>query len=235
MLRSQLTCLVTGSSSGIGAALCDALVLSGARVAMVDVALPRGQAAKARPAQHPNALPLPCDVTDESALRAAFGAAETHFGTRLNVVCNNAGTAAEGAAWQETLALNLGAVVCGSLLALEHMAGEGGTLLNTASMAGLVPMPGGAVYCASKHGVVGLTRSLALQQSAVRALCVCPSYTETPLLADVPSSAVAAQGGALPVDLVVQGMLRLIDDHDIESGAVMRVTNRNGIDFQAFR
>ena len=96
-------------------------------------------------------------------------------------------------------------------------------------------MPSAPAYSASKHGVVGFTRSLAAQLGAelphLRVHCPCPSYTETALLDDVDPVAVDEQGGALPVALVAGGLVRLLTDDALPSGAVMRVTQRNGVDF----
>jgi NAD(P)-dependent dehydrogenase (short-subunit alcohol dehydrogenase family) len=123
----------------------------------------------------------------------------------LDVVVNNAGVTIVGAAhelaetdWDRELAVNLKSVYLVSKAAWPHLVERGGgALLATASIAGLWAIPADAAYCASKAGVIMLTKCLALDgaKAGIRANCVCPGFTETPMIegyfADQPDPAAA--------------------------------------------
>ena len=177
--------LVTGGGSGIGAAIAVALADAGARVTVMgrnETLLQ--ETARALPA----AQAIRCDVTDEAGVAAAFAEAARAFGP-VTILVNNAG-AAESAPFVRTslellrrmLDVNLiGTFLC-SRAALPDMLEAGfGRIVNVASIAGLKGAAYVSAYCAAKHGVVGLTRALALE-TATRGItvnAVCPSYTDT--------------------------------------------------------
>src|SRR5262249_34091153 len=149
----------------------------------------RSEPLQATSAALPDAAALPCDVTDEAAVEAAFAAAAARGGPVMLLV-NNAG-AAESAPLQRTsLALfrrmpevnRTGAFLC-SRAVLPGMIEAGfGRIVNVASTAGLRGYPYVAAYCAAKHGLVGLTRAMAaeLARRPITVNAVCPGYTETP-------------------------------------------------------
>jgi NAD(P)-dependent dehydrogenase (short-subunit alcohol dehydrogenase family) len=132
------------------------------------------------------------DVTDEAEVAAMAEAAMKEFG-RVDILCNNAGGGVGGGpviqqtldSWNRTVAINL----TGSFLCAKHVApkiiagGRGGRIINTASIAGKRGGPMMAAYSAAKHGVVGLTRSLALElgPSNITVNAVCPGFVETQL------------------------------------------------------
>jgi 3-hydroxybutyrate dehydrogenase len=177
--------VVTGGSRGIGAAIASALAAEGAKLTLMgrNQAQLQDQAAMLATAQA-----IRCDVTDEADVGAAFAEARQTFGP-VAVLINNAG-AAESAPLVRTslelfrrmLDVNLiGTFLC-SRAALPDMLGAGfGRIVNIASIAGLKGAAYVSAYCAAKHGVVGLTRALALE-TATRGItvnAVCPSYTDT--------------------------------------------------------
>ncbi len=160
--------IVTGGGSGIGAAVATAYAEKGARVAVVDR---DHDAAKAVAAGLPGALALVCDVTDPGQGVASVAAVQAALGSP-DILVNSAGIAilapAEeltAEAWDRTIAVNL----TGSFLMAQAVgramiaAGKGGRIINLASQAGSVAIDLHTAYVASKFGVIGLTKSLALE------------------------------------------------------------------------
>lgn len=191
---------VTGGAHGIGRAIAARLAGAGARVAVGDVDAP-GAEAVARELGG-EALGLALDVSDPASFEAFLDAAEARHGP-LGVLVNNAGIDWMGAHHEEPgevtrreLAVNLYGTIVGSKLALARMLPRGdGHLVNVASGAGRVPLPGSATYSATKHGVVGLTESLRLEYagSGIGFTLVQPAQVETAMLAG------QARPRALPV------------------------------------
>jgi len=183
--------LVTGAGRGIGAAIAARLVAEGARVTVLSrtraeidaVATRLGGAAQA----------LTADVTQAEETRRVFEQAAASFGP-VDILVNNAGQARSGLLhkapdelWEQMLAVNLTGTYHGIRAALPGMLERGfGRIVNIASTSGLRGYPYVAAYCAAKHGVIGLTRALALEvaQRHVTVNAVCPGFTETALLDD---------------------------------------------------
>ncbi len=132
------------------------------------------------------------DVTDEAEVAQMAAAAMKEFG-RVDILCNNAGGGVGGGpvvqqtldSWNRTVAINLtGTFLCAKHVAPKIIEGKrGGRIINTASIAGKRGGPMMAAYCAAKHGVIGLTRSLALELGAfnITVNAVCPGFVETQL------------------------------------------------------
>ena len=187
--------VVTGAASGIGEALARELAGRGAGVVLVDrdaerVRLVAGDLAKSGASARPVAL----DVREPSALRGLVDECIERHG-RLDYLFNNAGIATAGelrdherAEVDEVLDVNLRAVVHGTRMALRAMADHGGGhIVNTASIAGLAPLLGGAIYAATKHGVVGLSLSARVEGAAcgVRVSVVCPGLVQSRIFESV--------------------------------------------------
>ena len=177
--------MVTGGGRGIGAAIATALAADGARVTL----LGRDEARLNKTAGTlPIAQAVLCDVTSEASVDAAFDQATQDFGP-ATILVNNAG-AAESAPLARTslelfrrmLDVNLvGTFLC-SRAALPDMLDAGfGRIVNVASVAGLKGAAYVSAYCAAKHGVIGLTRALAMETATkgITVNAVCPSYTHT--------------------------------------------------------
>lgn len=183
--------LVTGAGSGIGRAVAQRLAAEGARVLAVDLDL-AGAEATAAAAREAGGMcaAAACDVSDAEQVKAAVARAVAQNG-RLHVLVNCAGIGhfrrtheetLEG--WNRILAVNLTGTFLMCREALPHIVETRGAIVNTASVAGLKSHPYAAAYCASKGGVVMLTRALAVEygRKGVRVNCVCPGRVETPIL-----------------------------------------------------
>ena len=180
--------VVTGAASGIGRAMAERFAAEGAEVLVADVS-EAGEAVAA--ALGARAAFVRTDVTREADVSAMIEGAVARFG-RLDILVNNAGVGRfvpfdelEPAEWDRVFAVNLRAVYLGCRLALPHLRRGGkGVILNVASQSGLQSQPMNQPYCASKAGVILLTRSLAreLAPEGVRVNCICPGGTDTPLL-----------------------------------------------------
>lgn len=182
-------CLVTGAGSGIGRATALRFAAEGAHVAAADI---REESAAATAEQiGAAAIALALDVTSADSAAAAIDAACKAF-DGLDVVVNNAGVTIVGAVhelseedWDRELHTNLKSVYLVSKAAWPRLLDRGGgAIVNTASIAGLWAIPADAAYCASKAGVIMLTKCMALDGASVgiRVNCVCPGYTQTPMI-----------------------------------------------------
>jgi NAD(P)-dependent dehydrogenase (short-subunit alcohol dehydrogenase family) len=206
--------IVTGGGSGIGAALCRALVAAGATVVVADVDEAAARAVADRIG--PGATARRVDVTDAAAVHACVDAVVAEHG-RLDVMVNNAGITWGSRTedltveqWERIIDVNIRGVVHGVAAAYPLMVRQrGGRIVNTASMGGLLPAGLITSYSMTKHAVVGL--SLSLRSEAVHhgvgVTAVCPSAVETPILDS------GQQGGfdGRRYYLTGQGMARALD------------------------
>ena len=190
--------LVTGAAAGIGAASAVALARAGARLVLVDLdgdGLAR-TAAACRQMGTPmgvDVITLVADVTDADGAAAAVDAVPSAFG-RLDFAHNNVGATGPAGTldeldldtWEWVWRRNVHATVLCMRRQIAHMRtdGRGGVIVNTASTAGLGPVPGLPAYVAAKHAVVGLTKAAAIDHGVhgIRVVAVCPGPTDTPML-----------------------------------------------------
>jgi len=186
-LPEDRTALVTGAARGIGRQVALTLAGRGYRIAANDLEAPEQTVEELR-AAGARALSLPGDVSDEAAVRGMVEAVTREFG-RIDVLVNNAGISTIVPAeettlddWNRTLAVNL----TGPFLMCREfgrvMLGQGsGSIVNVSSVAGLLGISDRAAYNASKHGLVGLTRTLAAEWGGrgVRVNAVCPGWVKT--------------------------------------------------------
>ncbi|WP_157246149.1 SDR family NAD(P)-dependent oxidoreductase [Nonomuraea typhae] len=220
------TAVITGGASGIGRALARELSLRGVAVTVADL----DETAGKQVAAECGLAFAPLDVCDAAAVAQLYGRVKREHG-RLDFVFNNAGIAIGGAAeeltlahWEKAVDVNLRGVVHGVHAAYPIMLEQGsGHIVNTASLAGLVPAPFMLPYTTTKHAVVGLSLALRAEAAArgVRVSVVCPGFTDTPLLdhanPGLPETAlgnrareaaVRAQGRLYPVEALARDVLR---------------------------
>ena len=182
--------LITGGGTGIGAAIAARLGDDGARITVVG-RRPEPLQKVADGLKTTQAVPF--DVTDEAEVEEGLATATEHFGP-VDILVNNAGAAESSPfdrttvdTWRAMLEVNLTGAFLVSREVLPAMVERGwGRIVSIASTAGLKGYAYVAAYCAAKHGVVGMTRSLALEvaRKGVTVNAICPGYTETELLAE---------------------------------------------------
>jgi NAD(P)-dependent dehydrogenase (short-subunit alcohol dehydrogenase family) len=179
--------VVTGGASGIGAAIVDAYAANGATVVVLDKAV---DAAQHKVDDGSAAAAIGCDVTSEQSVLDAVDAVRGQFG-RIDVLVNSAGIAVTDPAeqlkvqdWDQTMAINLrGAFLISQQVGRIMLAQGSGTVISLASQAATIALPGHLAYCASKFGLVGMTKVLALEWAGrgVTANTISPTVVMTPL------------------------------------------------------
>lgn len=179
--------LITGATGGIGEAIAKSLKAAGAEVAISGT---REEKLKEVAANLGGAAILPCNLTDAAAVEALFGQAEAALG-QIDILVNNAGITKDGLAmrmkdedWQAVIDINLGATfrLCRSAIK-AMMKRRAGRIVNISSVVAVMGNPGQANYCASKAGMIGMTKSLAAEVASrgVTLNCIAPGFIKTPM------------------------------------------------------
>lgn len=189
--------LISGASSGIGAASAIRFAEEGANVVICDIDAPRASSVcEMIRASGGEALFCHLDVRDEDQWAAAFAAAATQLGN-VDIVMNSAGIALPGNVetmgfedWKKELSVNLHGTFLGMKLAFQYLRGKGGSIINLSSIEGIVGHPEYAAYCAGKGAIRNLTKSAALhagrQGYKIRVNSIHPGYIVTPMVGNDP-------------------------------------------------
>jgi NAD(P)-dependent dehydrogenase (short-subunit alcohol dehydrogenase family) len=191
--------LVTGAGMGIGRAIALAFAQEGASVMVVDVNAEAGKGTvEVIEKSGSKALFVRCDVSKGEEVKTMVGTTVKEFG-RLDYACNNAGihnplpeslTEVDETMWDRIIEVNLkGVMFCMKHEVPSMLKQSSGVIVNIASLAGLSCEPGSYAYTASKHGVVGLTKTAAFEyaKAGLRINAVCPAVIETPMLVTAPA------------------------------------------------
>ncbi|XP_072518076.1 15-hydroxyprostaglandin dehydrogenase [NAD(+)] [Salminus brasiliensis] len=255
MVLKDKVAVVTGAAQGLGKGFVEILLQNGAKVALLDLNEEAGKELEEHLSKvhgADRAHFYTADVSSEQQLKDVFQKIVTKFG-RIDIFCNNAGIVNEKN-WEKTVSINLSGVVRGTYLALEHMkkenGGQGGVIVNVASLAGLGPLPSAPIYTATKYGVVGFSRALAMASElasyGVRINTLCPTFVRTALIDTFHSEEKTGQFFNLKsvteslldkfplieVEQVAKGFLLLVKDDSL-NGAVLSVQN-SGASFVSF-
>ena len=233
--------VVTGGGSGIGAAIAKSLTDAGAQVTLMG----RNAEKLQDKAMDLGAVFQVVDVTDRDQVATGFAAAAEQIGA-IKILINNAGAAEaapfgkmEDEQWDATIAVNLTGVYNCTRAVIGAMADAGsGRIVNIASTAALTGYAYVSAYCAAKHGVIGLTRALALEyaRKGVTVNAVCPGYTNTDIVEQAIEKIVAATGRsreeALQEMVKVNPQKRLVEPEEVAS-TVMWICQQESITGQS--
>src|ERR1051325_4594145 len=242
--------LITGGGRGIGRAIAHLFAREGANIAVAARTLDQVQrvAQEIESESKSKCLPLVCDVSDLKSVQQAFAAISESFGRGPDVLVNNAGIAESAAIaktdddlWRRHLAINLDGTFYCMRAALPEMTQRGwGRIINIASIAGKTGAPYIAAYSASKHGVLGLTRSIALEvaRKGVTVNAICPGYVDTLMTERAVETIVAKTGlgeaEALSVLEHMSPQNRLIEPEEVAAVALLLASeDGRGINGQA--
>ena len=182
--------LITGAGSGIGQAIAVLFAREGSTVAVADLSSDAGRETVQQIRSAGGAAEfVQVDVSSAEQVRRAVDAVIERFG-RIDILCNNAGIGVAATVvetseddWDRVMAVDLKGVFLGCKYVIPHMLRQGGgVIVNTSSVAGMVGVLNRAAYCAAKAGIIGLTKSIAMDFVAqgIRANCVCPGTVDSP-------------------------------------------------------
>ncbi|MCO5603829.1 hypothetical protein L7F22_057982 [Adiantum nelumboides] len=251
-LAAPQVALITGAGSGIGRALALALARRGVQFSLIDfsesagletVRLVQDEYSKLGHLKNLRAIFIKCDVTKPEEIFSVFQKHQQVFG-RLDICINSAGISERGqiiedhskdgsGPWRKVLDVNLIAVIDCTRLAIQVMlkAGNGGTVLNVASAAGLYPSYDAPIYSSSKGGVALFSRALGtLAKKKIRVNAICPEFLETDMTRSLGDKYIHMFGGFIPMEKFLQGAFELLEDEK-KAGKCLWISNRRGLEY----
>jgi len=190
--------IVTGAGSGIGRAIATLLAEEGARVAVVDVSESDGkETVELLRKRGGDAVFIQGDISNSATVKRIVETTVKKY-ERVDILCNNAGVESMGSIleiteenWDKVMSINLkGVFLCSKHSVPKMVENGGGVIINIASVLGLIGSKGEAAYCASKGGIISLTRAMALDFAPhnIRVNCICPGSVLTPTFKRVMTS-----------------------------------------------
>lgn len=217
--------IITGAAQGIGLAISEGLMKEGYRVCLADVNTAKGKESVAdllKKYGAGRAIFAECNVTSRESFEATFTKTRKEFG-RIDVLVNNAGILDDDHP-DRTVAINLMGSIIGCELAFKYIGtnngGNGGSVVNVSSVLGFIPFPKAPVYSATKHAVIGLTRSYGdptyLEKYGIIFTAMCPYYVITPLLEN---AEVDSEIQMLKPEFIAEGVIKLLKDK--QNGSTM--------------
>ena len=224
--------LVTGAAMGIGAGIAERFVEAGAAVAVFDINAERALQMAESLNRTGRALPIPGDVASEEDVQNAVARTVKEFGA-LDVLVNNAGFEVLGqvvdltsAQWDRQLGVNLKGFFLCCKYAIPHLRGRAGAIVNISSVHAFASYAGTAAYDASKAGMLGLTRAMALDHGpeGIRVNAICPGYIDTPMLIS-PGPAQLNTAAAMRQILGVHPLGRIGTPRDVAEAVLFLVSD----------
>lgn len=224
--------IVTGAASGIGAGIAERFQAAGAAVVLFDINGEGVLGMERKLRQTGQALAITGDVSREEDAKGAVEQAVRTFGG-LDILVNNAGIELAGTVvqmtssdWDRQLNVNLKSVFLFSKYAIPHLRGRQGAILNISSVHAFTSYEGTAAYDASKAGILGLTRAMALDhgREGIRVNAICPGYIDTPMLVS-PGSTQSDAAAAMQQILSVHRLGRIGTPRDIADAALFLVSD----------
>jgi meso-butanediol dehydrogenase / (S,S)-butanediol dehydrogenase / diacetyl reductase len=189
-MHERKVALITGAGSGIGAGIAELFVESGYAVVAVDISGDRANAIARKLQVQGPIVAVSADITEEDQVKSAVDAAVREFGT-LSVLVNNAGIEVSAAVpelpvavWDRQIAVNLRGAFLMSRYSIPEMRARGGAIIHISSVHAFVSWAGSAAYDATKAGLLGMTRAMAIDHGpeGIRVNAICPGYIDTPLM-----------------------------------------------------